>query len=225
MKLQSSRLLVIAPHPDDEILGVGGTMARMVAENTEVYVLVVAGHLPPLYTEEAYLVTKRESAVAHKLIGVTETIFLDYPAVYLSDAPLAEVNGKIAKVVNEIGADTVLIPYMDRHNDHHIVYNASMVATRPVGKGNRIKLLAAYETISETHWNGPHIEPGFIPNCVVDITSTIDMKIDAMKAFASQVHPFPEPRSLEALRALALFRGSQAGFGYGEGLHILRFTI
>ena len=99
-----------------------------------------------------------------------------------------------------------------------------MVVSRPVGVGRDIGLVAAYETISETHWNAPHIEPNFVPNWVVDISDAIDTKIAAMSCYESQVHPFPEPRSIEALRALALFRGSQAVFGYGEGFHIIRMT-
>ena len=87
-----------------------------------------------------------------------------------------------------------------------------------------IKLLAAYETLSETHWNAPHIEANFVPNWVVDITDTIDDKNQALACFESQVTPFPGPRSIEAVDALAKFRGTQAGFAYGEGLQIIRMT-
>ncbi|MER3431828.1 MAG: PIG-L family deacetylase, partial [Blastocatellia bacterium] len=80
------------------------------------------------------------------------------------------------------------------------------------------------ETISETHWNAAAIEPAFNPNFTVDISTTIDAKLSAIECFASQLHPFPGPRSLDALRALALFRGSQAGFGFGEAFQIIRMT-
>lgn len=85
-----------------------------------------------------------------------------------------------------------------------------------------MKLVAAYETISETHWNAPHIEPAFIPTLCVDISEVMGLKMEAIRCFESQLHAFPGPRSIEALRALALFRGSQAGFGYGEAFHVIR---
>jgi LmbE family N-acetylglucosaminyl deacetylase len=97
-----------------------------------------------------------------------------------------------------------------------------MVATRPVGPGIGIRIVAAYETLSETHWNAPHIEPNFTPNWVVDITGTIDRKLEALACYASQISPFPGPRSIEAVKALAMFRGTQAGFAYGEALHLVR---
>ena len=78
--------------------------------------------------------------------------------------------------------------------------------------------------MSETHWNAPHLEPNFTPNWVVDITDQIEVKLNAFSLYESQVHSFPAPRSIEALRALALFRGSQSGYGYGEAFHIIRMT-
>ena len=97
-----------------------------------------------------------------------------------------------------------------------------MVATRPVGAGANIRVLAAYETLSETHWNAPHIEANFVPNWVVDITDTIEVKKQALSCFESQISPYPGPRSIEAVEALSIFRGTQSGFAHGEGFHIIR---
>jgi LmbE family N-acetylglucosaminyl deacetylase len=99
-----------------------------------------------------------------------------------------------------------------------------MVATRPVRHGRGIRIVAAYETLSETHWNAPHIEPNFTPNWVVDITDFVDKKLAALRCYESQITPFPGPRSVEAVQALAVFRGTQAGFAHGEGLHIVRMV-
>lgn len=218
------RMLVIAPHPDDEILGAGGTMARFARNGGELFILTVAAHMPPLYTTDVHQQTIREAKAAHALIGAKDSKFLDNPALYLSDIPTAEINRVIGEVVSQYQPDILLTPYYDRHVDHRIVFEAVMVVARPVGIGQKIQLVAAYETLSETHWNAPHLEPNFVPNWCVDITETIDTKLDAMRCYASQLHEFPAPRSVEALRALALFRGSQMGFGYGEGFHILRMT-
>ena len=108
--------------------------------------------------------------------------------------------------------------------DHRLVFDSVMVATRPVGIGKNIEIVAAYETLSETHWNAPHIEPNFTPNWVIDISNSITKKIEALKCYKSQISDFPGPRSIESIEALAKFRGTQAGFAYGEGMHIIRMV-
>jgi LmbE family N-acetylglucosaminyl deacetylase len=219
-----NRLLVIAPHPDDEILGAGGTIAKYAARGYEITVLTVSGHRPPLYPEDAYLRTLEEAKAAHAIVGVRQSLFLGVPATMLGQEPVASLNGKIAAVVRDIAPSIVLCPYPDRHVDHRYVFESSMVATRPVGFGRGIRIVAAYETLSETHWNAPHIEPNFTPNWVVDISDYIEPKIAALRCYESQVSPFPGPRSVEAVRALSVFRGTQAGFAHGEGLHVVRMT-
>jgi len=220
--MNRKHLLVVAPHPDDEILGVGGTMAKYVKAGGGVTVLTIAGHRPPLYSEEVYQQTVREAKAAHELIGVERSIFLDLPATTLGAMKTHELNGLIAGAVQEVRPTIVLLPYPDRHVDHRLVFDSTLVATRPVNKGMEIEIVAAYETLSETHWNAPHIEPNFTPNWVCDITGTIEIKLKALSCFQSQIPPFPGARSVEALRALAMFRGTQAGFGYGEGFHLIR---
>ena len=216
------RVLVVAPHPDDETLGVGGTIAKYSAQGDEVFVLMVSGHLPPIYSRKAYEETVSEAYSAFSVLGVKESEFLEIPATMIGDQPLHEVNARISKVVNDFNPNIVLCPYPDRHIDHRLVFDSVMVATRPVGVGKDIKIVAAYETLSETHWNAPHIEPNFTPNWVVDISDHIIKKLNALECYKSQISEFPGPRSIEAVEALAKFRGTQAGFGYGEGLHIVR---
>jgi len=222
--IKAKIMLVISPHPDDETLGAGGTISKFAKQGGVVTVLTIAAHMPPLYTKEVHAKSKADAKKAHALMGVKESIFLDHPAVMLGEIPIHEFNNTIYKVLERVKPEIVLIPYYDRHVDHRLIFEASMVITRPVGVGKKINLVAAYETVSETHWNAPHIEPNFTPNMFVDITDTLDKKIDAMKCYPSQIHPFPEPRSLEALKALALFRGSQAGVAYAEGFHLIRLN-
>jgi len=216
------RVLVVAPHPDDETLGVGGTIAKYSAQGDEVFVLMVSGHLPPIYSRKAYEETVSEAYSAFSVLGVEKSEFLEIPATMIGDQPLHEVNARISKVVNDFNPHIVLCPYPDRHIDHRLVFDSVMVATRPVGVGRDIKIIAAYETLSETHWNAPHIEPNFTPNWVVDISDHISKKLNAVECYKSQISEFPGPRSIEAVEALAIFRGTQAGFGYGEGFHIVR---
>ena len=216
------RILVVAPHPDDETLGVGGTIAKYSAQGHEVFVLIISGHLPPIYSRKAYEETVSEAYSAFSVLGVEKSEFLEIPATMIGDQPLHEVNGRISKVVSDFNPQIVLCPYPDRHIDHRLVFDSVMVATRPVGVGRNIEILAAYETLSETHWNAPHIEPNFTPNWVVDISDYIDAKLAALKCYESQITDFPGSRSIEAVESLAKFRGTQAGFGYGEGFHIVR---
>jgi len=218
------RVMVVAPHPDDETLGVGGTIAKYSAQGAEVFVLMVSGHLPPLYSREVYDKTVSEAEAAFELLGVSQSEFLEIPATMIDDQPLHEVNGRISKIVNDFNPHIVFCPYPDRHVDHRLVFDSVMVATRPVGVGRDIEIVATYETLSETHWNAPHIEPNFTPNWVVDITEQIDKKLDALRCYKSQISDFPGPRSIEAVEALAKFRGTQAGFAYGEGFHIVRMV-
>lgn len=218
----AKRVMVIAPHPDDETLGVGGTIAKYSAQGAEVFVLMVSGHLPPLYSRENYNKTVFEAKAAFELLGISQSNFLEIPATMIDDQPLHEVNGEILKIVNEFCPQIVFCPYPDRHVDHRLIFDSAMVATRPIGVGRDIEIVAAYETLSETHWNAPHIEPNFTPNWVVDITEQIDKKLGALRCYESQIPDFPGARSIESVEALAKFRGTQAGFAYGEGFHIIR---
>ena len=222
--IKPKKVVVLAPHPDDEVLGVGGTIAKLAEDGTLVTVITVAAHMPPLYPQEVHTQTIAEAKKAHALMEVNESVFFEKPAVMLEDIKTPEFNELISNEIKRVMPDMVLMPYPDRHIDHRRIFDATMVATRPVGVGKGIRVVAAYETISETHWNAPHIEPNFVPNWCVGITPHIETKLDAMACYESQVHSFPAPRSLDAIKALSLFRGSQAGMGYAEGFHLIRMT-
>jgi len=220
--MNSKKILVIAPHPDDETLGVGGVIAKFASMGCEVHVLMVSGHLPPLYTRSEYEKTVGEAENAFSILGVTSSNFLEIPSTMISNIPVHELNSKISQVINDFEPNMVFCPYPDRHIDHRLVFDSVMVATRPIGIGKKIEVVAAYETLSETHWNAPHIEPNFTPNWVIDISEYFEVKLQALKCYESQISEFPSPRSLQAVEALAKFRGTQAGFGYGEAMHIIR---
>jgi LmbE family N-acetylglucosaminyl deacetylase len=218
----TKRVLIIAPHPDDETLGAGGTAAKYLADGHHVTVLIVSGHLPPLYTRETYERTVREAGEAFAILGICDARFLEIPATMVGNEPVHQLNERIHAVVQDVKPQVVLCAFPDRHIDHRIIFDAAMVACRPVGAGKGVELLAAYETLSETHWNAPHIEPNFVPTWVVDISAVMDQKLRALACYESQVPAFPGPRSVEAAEALAKFRGTQAGFPYGEAFQVIR---
>lgn len=220
----SKRVLVVAPHPDDETLGAGGTIAKLSAEGREVSVLVVSGHLPPLYPMSTYETTVAEARRAFGILGVKDSRFLQIPATLVGNEPIHVLNEKIGSAIRDFAPQILFCNYPDRHVDHRVIFDSVMVAARPVGPGRGIRMLAAYETLSETHWNAPHIEPNFTPNWVTDISDFVGTKLKALACYESQIKPFPEPRSVEAVEALAKFRGTQAGFGFGEAFQIIRLT-
>jgi LmbE family N-acetylglucosaminyl deacetylase len=223
MIVNPKRIVIIAPHPDDETLGTGGTIARFADAGVEVSVLIVSGHLPPLYPPSAFETTRREADKALKLLGAKRWHYEQVPATKVHELPVADLNGRIVKFVREIKPEVVLLPFPDRHIDHRVIFDASVVACRPV-HADAPRLVLAYETLSETHWNAPGIEPAFVPEFFVDITGVIERKISALACYESQVNDVPS-RSVEAVKALAKFRGSQNGCGYAEAFKVIRAVI
>lgn len=218
------RVLIVAPHPDDETLGAGGIAAKFIADSHQVTVLIISGHLPPLYTREAYERTVREAGKAFAILGITDARFLEIPATMVGKEPVHVLNERINAVFLDVKPHVVLCPFPDRHIDHREIFDSVMVASRPVGAGKGIEILAAYETLSETHWNAAHIEPNFVPTWVADISPFIDQKLRALACYESQIPDFPGSRSIAAVEALAKFRGTQAGFAFGEAFQVIRMV-
>jgi LmbE family N-acetylglucosaminyl deacetylase len=176
----------------------------------------------PDWSEEFIKNRPKEIKKANKTLGIKKTYFLDYPTVKLDTIPQKELNESISKVVNEVNPDIVYIPHKgDLNKDHRLVFEASLVATRP---GNhKIKRILSYETLSETEWGQP-IEP-FIPNVYVDISETFVTKIEAMKAYESEIKSYPHPRSLEMINILAKMRGGAVGLDAAEAFILIREII
>ena len=169
------RVLIIAPHPDDEIIGVGGTIAKRAKAGDEVYVCIVTKGKSPLFNPDFREQGRRECREADAKLGVKETIFLDFPAVMLETIPRYELNGKVAEVVQNIKPEEVYIPHRgDMQIDHQMVVDAAMVAVRPRGD-DYPKRVYAYETLSETGWNIPNVTNEFIPTVYENITDTYDV--------------------------------------------------
>lgn len=218
------KALVIAPHPDDEILGVGATMSKMVSAGNEVYVCVVTKGTEPKYSKESVLKTRKETIRAHEILGVTETFFLDFPAAELDRVPEAELGKSISDLVQRIKPDVLFIPFSgDVHFDHQKVALACMVAARPHREFYPEKIYA-YETLSETNWNAPYLAENFVPNVYVDITGFVESKIKAMKCFESQLYDFPHERSIESIEVLAKHRGCTINRPAAEAFVLIRDT-
>ncbi len=219
------RVLVVAPHPDDEVLGVGGTMARLAAEGSEVHVAVVTRGMPPHFAAEVIEQTRGEAREAHAMLGVRETHFLDFPAAALDTVAHRDVNAALAGLFRRVAPGTVFVPFPgDIHLDHQQVFLSALVASRPTAPGHPAAVYA-YETLSETNWNAPYLAPAFQPTVFVDVSAHLERKLAAMQRFASQLRPAPHERSIEALRALAVLRGATVGVAAAEAFVLVRQVV
>jgi N-acetylglucosamine malate deacetylase 1 len=217
------RVLVVAPHPDDEVLGVGGTIARHACQGDEVTVVIVTRGYPPQYSEERVQGGRRNAQAAHARLGVKKTRFLDFPAAALDMVEHRELNAQLLAVIREVQPHVMYVPFSgDMHMDHQLVFHSAMVGARPNGTGQPPRAVYAYETLSETNWSAPYLTPAFTPNIFVDISDFVEMKIQALREFTVQIQPFPHERSAEALRALAMLRGSTVSRPAAEAFVLVR---
>ena len=217
------KVVVISPHPDDETLGAGGTIKKFSSLGIDVSVLIISGHLPPLYKIDSFKKTQYEAMNAFEILGVKHHEFLKIPATYVHQEERSSLYKKINDFVNNFSPELVLIPFPDRHIDHRVIFDGSIVACRPI-KENFPKFVLMYETLSETHWNVAGAEHTFNPDFFVDISSQISHKIDAVNCYESQIKNNLS-RSVEAVKALAKFRGSQNGCDFAEAFKTVRIII
>lgn len=212
------KILVIAPHSDDEVLGAGGVICRYTEEGHSVYVCEVT-------SGPKYKMMQEEARKAHSVMGVKDSVFLNLPYVRLKSLETMQINKAISDVVQAIRPEIVFIPFIgDMHIDHREVTESVLVATRPVNNCS-VRTIYMYETLSETGWNIPNSERSFMPDTWFDISAYMDRKIEAMKCYESQIKEYPNPRSSEGIRALAMFRGSTVGVRYAESFMTVRNII
>ncbi len=216
------KILIIAPHADDEVLGVGGSIAKYIDQGHQVFVCIVSRGYPPLIDENTVKTVLKEAEESRKRLGIEEIFFLDFPAVGLEHVQRSEMNEKIHGVIDQIEPERVFLPHFgDLQKDHKIVTEASMVALRPKYR-HKVKSIYAYETVSETEWSIPNAKNAFIPNVYVDISPYMDKKIEALTCYQSQLSEFPGARSIENIKALAKFRGATVNVEAAESFAIVR---
>lgn len=218
-----SRILVVAPHPDDEVLGAGGTIARLTHEGHEVIVVIVTRGDSAMFDPDVIEQGCEEARHAHALLGVQRTVFMEgFPAALLDTIPHSHLNEALRELLCDIKPHILFIPFNgDIHLDHRLVFESVLVAARPNG-AQRIQAIYSYETLSETNWNAAPLTPGFCPNTYSDIAAYLEAKLEAMSVYRSQLKPFPHERSLEAIRALARLRGATVGLEAAEAFVLIR---
>ncbi|HOV86318.1 MAG TPA: PIG-L family deacetylase [Syntrophobacteraceae bacterium] len=223
-------VLVVAAHPDDEVLGCGGTIARLSREGHAIDVAILGEGITSRYrarddadaaTVEALHERSREVA---RLLGVRDLSLHNLPDNRFDTVPLLDIVKIVEDLVSRFRPEVILTHHGDDLNvDHAIAFRAVLTATRPV-IAMPVKEIHAFEVPSSTEWAFGRLHRGFRPNVFVNITTTTAAKIQAMRVYESEVRAFPHPRSPEALQALARYRGSSSGCEAAEAFELIRWV-
>ena len=210
------KILVIAAHPDDEVLGCGGTIKKFIKNGAEVITAIVAKGRP---TDQRRL--NKFSKLANTQLGIKKVVFLNYPNLRLETYPLHVIVEKLSCLIETYEPDVVLTHHQgDINRDHQVTFEAVMTATRPLPGTKPLEILC-FETVGSTEW-GVNQNTTFRPNFFVDITETMDAKMRALRHYDVEMRPAPHPRSYEGIRLLAGVRGMTIGVRYGEAFEIVR---
>ena len=222
------KVLVVAAHPDDEILGCGATAARLVAEGHEVHFVILGEGMTSRNTQRADADLgqledlRRYAHAAAAKVGVKSLGLHGLPDNRLDTVPLLDIVKIVEELVNRHSPAVIYTHHGgDLNVDHGVVHRAVLTATRPTA-GCPVREIYAFEVPSSTEWAFQRIEPAFRPNVFVDITRTLETKIAAMECYESETRKFPHPRSPEALRAAAMRWGSVAGCAAAEAFELVR---
>jgi N-acetylglucosamine malate deacetylase 1 len=215
-------VLVIGAHPDDEVLGCGGTMARLATQGAEVHVLLLADGESSRGAVDSDTMVGRinerrtVAEVAARTLGCKSTHTYSYPDNRLDTVALLELVRTIEQHIDELRPSIVFSHHCgDVNVDHRRVHEATLAACRPQ-PGHPVKELLFYEVPSSTEWRPPESALSFAPNVFYDVEPTFDAKLAALEAYASEMRSFPHPRSLEAVKALAQWRGATVGVPLAE---------
>lgn len=220
-------VLVIAAHPDDEVLGCGGTMAKLRYED-ELRIAILGEGISSRHdrredADPAALERLREDARAvGDLVGAREVLFGGLPDNRFDELALLDVVKLVESLVKKYRPRVIYTHHPgDLNIDHLVTFRAVMTATRPVGDCP-VHDIYAFEVASSTEWAFQQLQPAFAPNVFVDISSTIDVKVAGMARYETEARAFPHPRSSEALRVQARRWGSVVGVQYAEPFQLIR---
>ena len=222
----SKKILIIAAHPDDEVLGCFGTVARMVKEGDEAYTLILGegktsrDERRSVENKKAELnILNQEIEKANSVINIKKTFIENFPDNRFDSVDLLDIVKAILKVKEEVKPDIIFTHYENDLNiDHQITYQAVVTATRPM-ENESVKEIYSFEVLSSTEWSYPL---SFSPDLFFDISETIELKKEAMKQYDSELCQFPHPRSIEGIELNAKYHGMRVGKAYVEAFKTVR---
>ena len=216
-----SRVLVVAAHPDDEVLGCGATIARHVSEKATVWALIIGQGIGARGKNSKQLKALQKSAFkAHIILGTDKLILGHFPDNELDTVPRLKIIKFIENTIDKFEPDTIYThSAVDLNVDHQIVSEAVRTATRPM-VGQTVTTLSSFEVPSATEWRFG--KDGFNPNLFIDVTGHLERKMRALAAYGSEMRTFPHPRSAQYIRSLATVRGGQSGCFAAEAFELVR---
>ncbi len=219
----TKNILAVVAHPDDEILGVGGTLCKHARDGDSVTVLILAdGESSRDDGDDAGKIGARQKAAkkAGEILGVQNVFFSDFPDNRMDSVVLLDIIKVVESHFTKIKPDVVYTHHGgDLNVDHRLTFEAVMTASRPIQGGAYPKEIYTFETLSSTEWG---VHGAFVPNVYVDIEEVFDQKLAALKVYESEMRPFPHPRSYEAVEALAKLRGSTVALNIAEAFACIR---
>ena len=222
------KILIVAAHPDDEVLGCGGTIIRLSQERHELFVAILGEGMTSRYARREEADKKLLEELQKKtrdvttILGAKDAFLYNLPDNQFDTVPMLNIVKIIEELVYRLRPEVVYTQHGgDLNIDHTVTFRATLTATRPMASCP-VKDLYAYEVPSSTEWAFQHLETPFQPNVFVDISATIDTKIRAMQKYDSEARKFPHPRSPEALRSIARRWGSVVGFECAEAFELIR---
>lgn len=220
--MKNKKVLIIAPHMDDEVLGCAGTILKHKSHGDKVSVVFIAHRIySHRFNKEKNDIEKNHALRAQLILGYDRSIFLGLPDERL-DASVQDVIVPLENTVDKLKPDIVYLPFRgDNHQDHRAVFDAARVVLRPSAV-SPVKTIYMYEVPSSTEQSPPMPENAFLPNYYIDITGFLDKKLEAILCYETEKRPWPHPRSKEAIKILAKKRGTEIGFKCAEAFMILR---
>jgi len=204
------RVLVVSAHPDDEILGIGGTAAKHAARGDEVKLAVISEGVSRRYDPARHAEVKLQSRRAAAILGIEDVVHCDLPDQRLDTVPLSDVAGEVERLIEGFAPEIVYTHFAgDINRDHQVLAEAVLVAVRPYAAPS-VREVLMFETPSSTEWGSAQMLPVFHPNAFVDIGDTLERKVEAFLCYTAEVRDYPHPRSGQALRERARYWGSIA---------------
>lgn len=217
-------VIVISAHPDDEVLGVGGTLLKHMKKGDSIYWLITTNVFESQgFTRERIESRQKEVEKVAERLGVKKIFKLDYPTMSLSSSSIISMTPKISDIFKEVEPEIIYtLNRSDAHSDHRVTFDAVIACTKSF-RYPFIKQVLMYECISETEFAAVLPEKAFLPNYYVDITEYLEEKIEIMKIYESEIDEHPFPRSLQNIKALATFRGASVGVVYAEAFQLIKY--